>query len=432
MSIGKTAGRFAVEHTRMIAVAMVGITLVLAVLAALPSIWPHRFAPLNSLKIDTDPENMLPTHEPVRVFHDRMKEIMSLNDMIVVGIVNEKNEAYGVFNPDSLKRIYALTEFVRGLRWRNPDEPSRREGVVEVDIIAPSMVDNVQSGGAGVVQFEWLMPQPPTTQEQALAIQRKALDLPFLRGTLVSEDGKAIALYLPITSKDISYRISNTIKQKLQNPSRLFPSEIGNLNDVLNKLIAARRDQGDGLIRRLWQVLSVETQQQLIQAEQHIDQWRQVISRREAASDNEEATDVLKDKARRLLQQRQSALEAFVGDLNAWMGQSASAPWRQPDEKMRNRLGSEGRQLLEGNDADLQAEQTFRLKRLWVEAALPKDIIPSRVATMKGDEAYHITGLPVAEDTFGVQMFKQMAISAPLAMLVIFLLMWFFFRSPFV
>jgi hypothetical protein len=35
----------------------------------------------------------------------------------------------------------------------------------------------------------------------------------------------------------------------------------------------------------------------------------------------------------------------------------------------------------------------------------------------------------VAEDTFGVEMFYQMAISAPLAMLVIFLLMWVFFRK---
>ena len=35
----------------------------------------------------------------------------------------------------------------------------------------------------------------------------------------------------------------------------------------------------------------------------------------------------------------------------------------------------------------------------------------------------------MAEDTFGVEMFVQMAISAPLAMLVIFVLMWWFFRN---
>ena len=42
---------------------------------------------------------------------------------------------------------------------------------------------------------------------------------------------------------------------------------------------------------------------------------------------------------------------------------------------------------------------------------------------------YHITGLPVAEDTFGVEMFIQMGISAPAAAAVIYLLMLFFFRS---
>ncbi len=45
------------------------------------------------------------------------------------------------------------------------------------------------------------------------------------------------------------------------------------------------------------------------------------------------------------------------------------------------------------------------------------------------DDEFHLTGLPVAEDTFGVEMFKQMAISAPAAGLLIFVIMLFFFRS---
>jgi len=52
-----------------------------------------------------------------------------------------------------------------------------------------------------------------------------------------------------------------------------------------------------------------------------------------------------------------------------------------------------------------------------------------KISTFKGPEQYHITGLPVAEDTFGVEMFVQMGISAPLAMLVIFVLMLIFFRK---
>lgn len=42
---------------------------------------------------------------------------------------------------------------------------------------------------------------------------------------------------------------------------------------------------------------------------------------------------------------------------------------------------------------------------------------------------WHITGLPVAEDQFGHEMFVQMAISAPLAGLTIFILLFYFFRQ---
>ncbi len=46
----------------------------------------------------------------------------------------------------------------------------------------------------------------------------------------------------------------------------------------------------------------------------------------------------------------------------------------------------------------------------------------------EGDDEIYITGLPVAEDTFGVEMLIQMATSAPIAGLVIFLLLLFFFK----
>lgn len=45
-----------------------------------------------------------------------------------------------------------------------------------------------------------------------------------------------------------------------------------------------------------------------------------------------------------------------------------------------------------------------------------------------GDDRVFITGLPVAEDTFGVEMLVQMAISAPMALLILSLLMSGFFR----
>ncbi len=55
--------------------------------------------------------------------------------------------------------------------------------------------------------------------------------------------------------------------------------------------------------------------------------------------------------------------------------------------------------------------------------------IQEKIDSFDGDDAYHITGLPVAEDTFGIEMFIQMAISAPAAMLLIFVLMMLFFRK---
>jgi len=45
------------------------------------------------------------------------------------------------------------------------------------------------------------------------------------------------------------------------------------------------------------------------------------------------------------------------------------------------------------------------------------------------NEKYYLAGLPIAENTFGNEMFVQMGVYAPAAGLVIFLLMLFFFRS---
>jgi uncharacterized protein len=48
---------------------------------------------------------------------------------------------------------------------------------------------------------------------------------------------------------------------------------------------------------------------------------------------------------------------------------------------------------------------------------------------MNSDLDIHITGLPIAEDQFGFEMFVQMGVAAPLAGLAIFFLLWYFFRN---
>jgi len=56
-----------------------------------------------------------------------------------------------------------------------------------------------------------------------------------------------------------------------------------------------------------------------------------------------------------------------------------------------------------------------------IEAIMDRELGP--------DQQSYIAGLPVAEDTFGFEMFLQMGIMAPLAMLVIFAVLFVMFRS---
>ena len=251
MDFKQKIANYSTQHYKRITVIMVLFTLVLG-----------AFIPL--IKVDTDPENMLSPDEPVRIFHNQTKKQFALSDIVVVGIVNNK-DPNGVFNTSSLAKVYELTEFAKTLRWPSEEDPNKQIGVIEVDLLALSTVDHIGQGGPGVVTFEWLMKKPPATDAQALEIRNKAMSNPLLKGTLISEDGKAVCLYLPLTSKHLSYEVYSRLKEK--------------------------------------------------------------------------------------------------------------------------------------------------------------------IAAFEGDEEYHITGLPVAEDTFGVEMFIQMAISAPLAMVVIFILMLLFFRK---
>ena len=138
---------YSLRHYKLVTVIMVVLTLGLGAL-------------IPRISVDTDPENMLSEDEAVRVFHDDVKERFVLNDIVVVGIVNDKDPD-GVFNPSSLGKIYELTEFSKTLLWPDEEEPEKQIGVIEIDLLAPSTVDHIGQGGPGEVRFEWLMQKPP-------------------------------------------------------------------------------------------------------------------------------------------------------------------------------------------------------------------------------------------------------------------------------
>lgn len=155
---------------------------------------------LPRVRIDTDPENMLPADQGARVQHDEVKRDFTLYDMLVVGVVDESSSD-GVFTPSTLAHVHELTQRILEM-----------DGVVRQEVLSLATVDNVEQGGLGVVRFDWLMQDPPTTEAQALAVREAAQRIPAVDGTLISEDGRATAIYVPIESKDQSRRLAEEIK----------------------------------------------------------------------------------------------------------------------------------------------------------------------------------------------------------------------------
>jgi len=151
-----------------------------------------------NMKIDTDPENMLPENEPNRVFDMQTKEDFDLSDFIAVGVVAED----GAFKPDLLNRIYRITGEIEEI-----------EGVIVDDILAPSTVDDIRQGSGGAIVIRTLMEDEIETQQEADYILGRIKANPVLRGKLASDDGKAIAVFVPIESKDMSHRIAAEITE---------------------------------------------------------------------------------------------------------------------------------------------------------------------------------------------------------------------------
>lgn len=169
-------------------------------------------AMMPNISIDTDPENMLSSDAPARIFHNQTKADFQMRDMIVVGLITETT----IFTPNFLKVVELLSA-----------KTLQIEGVIEQDLLSLSVVDNISQeinnfGDNNGIRFEYLMKQAPSTLTGSLAIQRAVKRLPMLNNTLVSGDNRAIALYVPIQSKELSYNIAEQIREI----SKSLPAEL--------------------------------------------------------------------------------------------------------------------------------------------------------------------------------------------------------------
>jgi predicted RND superfamily exporter protein len=207
-----------VKHYKAVTWVVLVATLLVAVVAAAPSVFPNALSFLSPVKVDTDPENMLSADEPVRLFHNRMKRVLNLHDMVVVGVVNER-DPNGVFNVSTLRKLYDLADYARKLKGAEIGQPAGgNAGVIDVDLLGLSTVDSIEPS-AGGVSFSKLMPQPPADDKAALDVWRKARRVPFLFGTLLSDKdpnqpSKAVAMYLPLTRKDLSHAVYVKLQEK--------------------------------------------------------------------------------------------------------------------------------------------------------------------------------------------------------------------------
>ncbi|MFQ6103454.1 MAG: RND family transporter [Candidatus Glassbacteria bacterium] len=152
------------------------------------------------IKIDTDPENMLEPDQHERVFYDATKKDFGINDIIVLGIVDED----GIFRPESLERIKVITSEILTIK-----------GVIIEDVVSLTTTNNIKSSG-GFLEIRPVMKKVPQNQEEVARIRHDIRDNPFLHEKIASSEGNAVALYIPIQSKDMSYRIAGEIENILE------------------------------------------------------------------------------------------------------------------------------------------------------------------------------------------------------------------------
>ena len=178
---------FSMDHPKLV----IALTLVITCL------FLYQFPKAN---IDTDPENMLETGQPDRIFYDQIKKDFGIRDMIVLGIIDES----GIFRPRTLSKIARIT-----------DEILKIDGVIVEDVISFTTTDNVTSEG-GLMKVRRIMEAVPQTDDEVESIKAGVYDNPLFVEKIVSKDGDGAALYIPIQQKDMSYRISKEIETIVQ------------------------------------------------------------------------------------------------------------------------------------------------------------------------------------------------------------------------
>ena len=139
--------------------------------------------------VDTDPENMLPSDDPVRVLNRSIQSDFGTRDMIVLGIVNED----GVVTSETLAKTSRLIDEIKTL-----------PGVIPEGIVSFKLAIDVPEGELS----------PEDVSRIASAVDGN----PLLAGRVISPNRKGLAIYVPLESKDDANGVSSDIKGLLKSP----------------------------------------------------------------------------------------------------------------------------------------------------------------------------------------------------------------------
>ncbi len=229
------------------------------IIAVITAVFMFQFPQIN---IDTDPENMLQPDQPDRAYYDEIKKEFGIDDIVVVGIVDNN----GIFRPEALRQVSEIINEIKEIRVKETElgenllrklgfeEPASDERLVYLvnkdDMVSLTTTKNIYSGPEGVSP-EYIMesdffdePADEAAYEAEFSKMRGFIaerglevpdnfgydldtllsariekmrydikDTPFLDQRVASSEGDAVAIYIPIIDKKVGYRVSQEIEK---------------------------------------------------------------------------------------------------------------------------------------------------------------------------------------------------------------------------
>ncbi len=149
-----------------------------------------------AVTVDTDPENMLASDHEVRVRNEALREDFRSHDMLVVGVIDDE----GVLDPATLSATHELALSAAEI-----------EGVVADDVVwfASATGGEVDIGDAAGVE----------------ATAAAVASDPILGGNVISPDGTALTVFVPLEDKSDANPVTASLKAAIDDSALLSDTE---------------------------------------------------------------------------------------------------------------------------------------------------------------------------------------------------------------